>query len=81
MATGNQVRPITVLDGFALMLIGFKLAGVGEVAGWSWWWVLAPIWIYVVIVVAVKTLLRIGKRVAKKKEAKEAREALRRAFR
>lgn len=36
--------------GFPLMSIVFlifltlKLAGIGEVATWSWWWVWAPIW-------------------------------------
>ena len=79
MATSNRAaRPITLFDGFALMLIGFKLAGVGEVAGWSWWWVVSPLWIYLVLYGAVKTLARLGVRAAKKKER---REALRRSFR
>lgn len=25
-----------------VLLMGLKMAGVGFVAGWSWWWVLAP---------------------------------------
>ena len=25
-----------------VLLMGLKLAGLGPVAGWSWWWVLAP---------------------------------------
>lgn len=29
----------------ALIFIGLKLAEVGVVAGWSWWWVLAPLWV------------------------------------
>lgn len=29
-----------------ILFIGFKL---GEVITWSWWWVLAPMWIPVVI--------------------------------
>lgn len=28
----------------ALIFIGLKLAEVGAVASWSWWWVLAPLW-------------------------------------
>lgn len=28
----------------ALIFIGLKLADVGVVASWSWWWVLPPLW-------------------------------------
>lgn len=28
-----------------ILFIGLKLAGIGVVATWSWWWVLSPIWI------------------------------------
>ncbi len=28
-----------------LVFITLKLAGIGVVASWSWWWVLSPIWI------------------------------------
>jgi len=27
-----------------LIFITLKLAGIGAVAKWSWWWVLAPFW-------------------------------------
>lgn len=33
-----------------LIFIALKLAGVGVVAAWSWWWVLSPIWIPFAIV-------------------------------
>lgn len=29
----------------AIVFIALKLAGVGVVATWSWWWVLSPLWI------------------------------------
>ena len=42
------------------MLLGitfiiFKVLGIGLVAAWSWLWVLAPIWIYMIynLVVAI----------------------------
>lgn len=35
----------------ALIFIALKLAGVGVVATWSWIWVLAPLWIPLLIVV------------------------------
>lgn len=28
-----------------LLFVGLKLAGVGQVAVWSWWWVLSPLWL------------------------------------
>lgn len=28
------------------LFLGLKLAEVGTVASWSWWWVTAPIWGY-----------------------------------
>ena len=27
-----------------ILFLGLKLAGVGQVANWSWWWVTAPLW-------------------------------------
>lgn len=27
-----------------LILLTLKLAGIGVVATWSWWWVTAPLW-------------------------------------
>lgn len=29
----------------AIVFIALKLAGIGAVATWSWWWVLSPLWI------------------------------------
>jgi hypothetical protein len=28
-----------------VLFVGLKLAGIGVVATWSWWWVLSPLWI------------------------------------
>jgi hypothetical protein len=35
---------IGILGVLAIVFIALKLAEVGAVAKWSWWWVLAPIW-------------------------------------
>ena len=47
---GDDVN-VTVGGGFytllALLFIAFKLAGIID---WSWFWVLAPIWMSIVIV-------------------------------
>ena len=34
----------------AILFIGLKLAGVID---WTWWWVLSPLWVPAVIVLAV----------------------------
>lgn len=36
-----------------LMFIGLKLSGIGAVANWSWWWVLSPIWISLLIFIII----------------------------
>ena len=53
--------------GTFLVFLYLKLAGIGAVATWSWWWVTAPLWGYfllgilimviVVIVVAIGALI------------------------
>jgi small Trp-rich protein len=30
--------------GVFLVFLALKLAGIGTVAQWSWWWVMAPVW-------------------------------------
>lgn len=45
----NQ-QPLTFLDALCLMLIGFKLANIID---WSWFWVLSPLWITLIIAVGV----------------------------
>lgn len=39
-----------------LVFLTLKLAGIGVVAGWSWWWVTAPLWIGFAIWFAVLTM-------------------------
>jgi len=36
-----------------LIFLTLKLAEAGLVAAWSWWWVFAPIWAPLALVVAV----------------------------
>ena len=33
-----------------LIFLVLKLAGIGAVANWSWWWVTSPIWIPIALV-------------------------------
>ncbi len=36
-----------------LIFITLKLLGITEVATWSWWWVLAPIWLPLILLFVV----------------------------
>jgi hypothetical protein len=49
-STSTGISISTVL--FLIFLV-LKLAEIGQVATWSWWWVTAPLWIPVVVVVSV----------------------------
>ena len=55
----NSNRTVTINGWFAglltLLFIGLKLTGH---IGWSWWWVLAPMWIPLAIVLVI--LLFVG---------------------
>lgn len=41
----------------AILFVGLKLGEVGVVATWSWWWVLSPLWLPWVVVIAVAILI------------------------
>ncbi len=36
-----------------LIFLTLKLAGLGVVADWSWWWVTAPLWLPIVAALIV----------------------------
>jgi hypothetical protein len=40
-----------------LIFLTLKLAEVGPVAKWSWWWVTSPLWIPLVIVTAIAAVI------------------------
>jgi hypothetical protein len=37
----------------AIVFITLKLMGLTAVASWSWWWVLAPLWLPITIVLGI----------------------------
>lgn len=43
--SGSGGGGIGCVGALTLLFVGLKLAEVGVVATWSWWWVLSPIWI------------------------------------
>ena len=36
-----------------IVFLVLKLAGIGQVANWSWWWVTSPLWIPIVLVFGI----------------------------
>ena len=43
----------------AIVFIALKLAGIGAVATWSWWWVISPLWIPFALVLGIAILAAI----------------------
>lgn len=52
--TSNGIGLGTVI--FLIFLV-LKLAGIGQVANWSWWWVTSPIWIPVLLGLAIVVVI------------------------
>ena len=48
-----------------LIFVTLKLAEIGTVATWSWWWVLSPFWIPLAIVLGIFAVAGVGVVVAK----------------
>lgn len=57
MKTVKVQTSFPFLSILALIFIGLKLAGIGVVATWSWWWVLSPLWIPLAIVLSLLLLM------------------------
>jgi len=51
--SGNGIGLGTVLF---LIFLTLKLAEVGQVAIWSWWWVTSPLWIPLVAVLGIAAI-------------------------
>jgi hypothetical protein len=56
---------IDFVEGLTLLLIGLKLAAVGEVADVSWWWVISPLWIDLLFTVVTAFFVAWGKEIKK----------------
>jgi len=57
MAESNSSSGIGIGTTVFLIFLVLKLAEIGPVAKWSWWWVTSPIWIPIVIVVGFAILI------------------------
>lgn len=54
--TTSSIVSLNFLEALFLLFLGLKL---GNVIDWSWWWVFAPIWIPIVLVVAIIGIMAI----------------------
>ncbi len=55
----SSLKGLGLCDVFAVVFVVLKLIGVID---WSWWWVFAPIWIPVIIVIIAYIVTRLLKR-------------------
>lgn len=53
MSESVQNRGLSLSAVVFLVFLVLKLAEVGAVAHWSWWWVTSPLWISAACMVAV----------------------------
>ena len=42
-----------------IVFLVLKLAEIGQVATWSWWWVTSPLWIPILIVLGIIAIVGI----------------------
>jgi len=50
---------ITLVGAVFIVFLILKLAEIGAVASWSWWWVTSPLWISALIAVAFLLIILI----------------------
>ena len=53
---GKDNKSYIGLEVIFIVFLVLKLAGIGQVANWSWWWVFSPLWIPFVLLVLVFVL-------------------------
>jgi len=56
MSSNSSSSGISFTGALTILFIGLKLCNV---INWSWWWVLSPIWISVLFVLAILSILAI----------------------
>ena len=51
--SSNKTASFPILGILGLIFVTLKLAEIGVVATWSWWWVLSPFWIPIAIALTI----------------------------
>ena len=58
--SNSKTASFPVLAILGLIFVTLKLAEIGVVATWSWWWVLSPFWIPLAIVLGIFAMVGVG---------------------
>lgn len=56
----SKTAGFPILGILGLIFVTLKLAEIGVVATWSWWWVLSPFWIPLAIVLGIFAVVGVG---------------------
>lgn len=56
MSNKTTTHGATAVDLLTILFVGLKL---GHVINWSWWWVLSPLWITLILVVIIIAVVAI----------------------
>lgn len=54
---GTQSSGVGFFGLLAIVFIILKLMGLTAVASWSWWWVLAPLWLPITVVLGILLII------------------------
>lgn len=61
MSDTNGKSGVGLVGAVQTVFIINKLTDAGDIAGWSWWWVLSPLWISVAFALLVAIVVGIGR--------------------
>ena len=61
----SETASFPILGILGLIFVTLKLAEIGVVATWSWWWVLSPFWVPLAIVLGIFAVAGVAMVVAK----------------
>lgn len=56
-SSSSSSSGIGVLGLLGVVFVTLKLLGITEVANWSWWWVTAPFWGGIALVLAIAAVV------------------------
>jgi len=51
--SNNSTTRISIGTLLFLIFLTLKLAGIGQIANWSWWWVTSPLWIPMIVGITI----------------------------
>jgi hypothetical protein len=61
--TNGSSTGLGLVSATTLVFVINKMTNAGDIAGWSWWWVLSPLWISFLLVMVLAIVAGIVKAV------------------